>query len=615
MLLPALVLLAACGDGAPPPEITIEHVVSAIAPPLAPGAVVAEPSPGAVRRDVLQPGDRAGNGGPRDAVVAPPPAQLRFRLDVPPDAVLHFSAGVEGERRRDTSRGGVEFRVVVDGKEAFADTLNPAYTRHDRRWVDAAVDLQPWGGRTVDVTLETRAEDPGRPLAGTAGWSHVRMLRKERVVRQRANDGPNVLLVLVDTLRADRLGIYGAGSGTSAALDRFAARGLVFDVAVAQSSWTMPSVASIFTGLHPRSHGAVGPDVQDATGDAGGTLLADDVVTLAELAQEAGVSTVGVSSNMLVSRGTNLAQGFETFVELPYDPKQKDHAPASAVNRAFLDWLRRARDVRFLAYLHYMDVHGPYWPPANRPAPPAGMRSDLAVGFIQDFARKMNAGELPPPPPAHVEYLRALYDEDIRGWDKEFGLLIRDLAAQGVLDHTVVVVVADHGEEFLEHGNLTHGGHLYEESVHVPLVIVGPGVAPGRRSDIAQGIDLLPTISGLLGLSVPRGLSGRDVLTTHTADGVVSEIVSGFGGDGAGSGTVALRTARWKLIRPPGPALELYDLATDPGEHTNVAANAPESATLAASLDRWAGIAPPPPRMAGSDPSLRRKLRQLGYIE
>src|SRR5262249_15611584 len=184
-------------------------------------------------------------------------------------------------------------------------------------------------------------------LAGTAGWSNVRLGREEGGRGAPAGSGPNVLLLLVDTLRADRLGIYGADRNASPALDRFAARGLVFDVAVSQASWTMPAVASVLTGLHPRSHGAVGPLLEAADDAAGGTLLPSGVVTLAELAQQVGVTTVGVSTNSIIGRDTNFSQGFESFSELPFDTKARNYAPAAAANKMFLDWLDRARGARF----------------------------------------------------------------------------------------------------------------------------------------------------------------------------------------------------------------------------------------------------------------------------
>src|SRR5262249_27596207 len=288
-------------------------------------------------------------------------------------------------------------------------------------------------------------------------------------------------------------------------LDRFAARGTVFDLAVGQASWTMPAVASIFTGLHPRSHGAVKSAANEGRGKAGdGTLLPDGVVTLAETAQETGVTTVGISTNMIVSRASNLAQGFEPFLELPFDRSTKDFVHAAVVNRQFLDWTRRQPQLRFFAYLHYMEPHAPYAPPPElRPEPPAGIRPDLAAGRSQEFALAVNDHRAPRPDASVVRYLRSLYAGDIRSWDVDLGALIDQLEADGILERTIVVVMADHGEEFLEHGNLSHGNHLYEETVHIPLIMVGPGIPVGRRTDMAQGIDLLPTIASILAPPVP----------------------------------------------------------------------------------------------------------------
>jgi arylsulfatase A-like enzyme len=617
MLVTGLGLLVACGHDALPPQMTIEQVVTELAPPLAPGASVEGVPAAAVRRTLLQPGYTGGCGGTRDAVAVPPGTALRFHVDVPPDGALLFSVGVDGDKQRHPDRSGAEFRVKVDGRNAFARVVNPAARRRDRCWFDESIDLRAWAGRSVDVVFETQAERPERVLAGTAGWSRVRLVRQERRERQLASAGPNVLVLLVDTLRADRLGVYGATPSPSPALDRFAARGLVFDLAVGQASWTMPAVASIFTGLHPRSHGAVTSAADEGRGHEGsGTLLPDSVVTIAETAQEAGVTTVGISTNIIVGRASNLAQGFETFLELPFDKKTRDFVRAAVVNRRFLEWVRREPRLRFFAYLHYMEPHAPYAPPASLgPAPPPGIRADLAAGWVQKFALAVNERRVAPPDPAVLEHLRKLYEGDIRSWDDAFGELVKQLEADGILDRTIVVVTADHGEEFLEHGNLTHGGHLYEETVHIPLVVVGPGIPAGRRTDMAQGLDLLPTIASILGAPAPAGLAGRDLLATQTAGDVVSEIVGGFGDDAKGS-TVALRTARWKLIRrPDGGGTELYDLANDPGERTNLAATSEETAALGARLDRWAASAPPPPRATGTDPTLRAKLRQLGYVE
>jgi arylsulfatase A-like enzyme len=618
--LAALALAAACRRDALPPRVTVEDVVADLAPPLVAGATVTEPTPGAVRPGVLQPGDPLAGAGPRPSLVAPPPAVVRMTLEVPDGAALRFSAAVDGDKKRDDARSGVTFRVTVDGEERFAESVNPAARRRHRSWLDGHVDLRREAGRRVEVAFETRADDPARPLAGTPGWSHVRLVRETTRDRQRANAAvPNLLVLLVDTLRADRLGVYGAQPSPSPTLDQLAARGVVFADSVSQSSWTMPSVSTLLTGLYPRTTGAIGQrSGPDAPADLPGTaFLGDGVVTWAELAQRAGITTVGVSANPLVSRATNFAQGFETFVELPWDWRAHDWPRAGAVNQAFVDWLGHHRAWRFVAYLHYMEPHDPYTPPAAlRPAPtPPGLRPAVAAGTIDDLAKAINFRGAPGLSDAEIAWLRRLYDAEIRSWDDALAALLRGLESAGVLESTLVVVTADHGEEFQEHGRLKHGSHLYEESIHVPLVVAGPGVTAVRRTDTAQGIDLLPTLAGRLGLPAPAGLPGRDLFATSASGDAISETGSGIAPDGSFTDVVALRTPQWKLIRTPAlERIELYDLAHDPGERTNDATNG-EAVTLGAVLDRWAAAAPQAPLAGGNDPALRAKLRALGYVE
>ena len=556
----------------------------------------------------------------RRAIVAPPPAVLRFRVPAPPGAVLRFGIGVEAPGKRDRDAPGVGFTVSVDGRRVFSRTVNPAATRHDRRWFDEAVPLAGTGD-VVEVTLATDVEGDASRAVGLAGWSYVRVLRESARDRQAADAGPSVLVLLVDTLRADRLGCYGAQPSPSPALDRLAARGLVFEHAVAQAPWTLPSVASIFTGLHPRSHGAIG-DTREAT-DAGGErqhdpgFLPDALVTLAEQAAAAGVTTTGVAANPLVSRDTNLVQGFERFVQMASPDRSSRWPRASAVNDELVAWLRANRGRRFLAYLHYMDVHDPYEPPPDlRPAAPPGVRPAVASGQVGMVAERVNTGALPPLGDVEIGHLRALYDAGIRSWDAALGRLLGDLAALGVLDSTVIVVTADHGEEFQEHGRLKHGTNLYDETIRVPLVVAGPGLAARRVATQVQGIDLFPTLGAILGVEVPPGLPGRNVLASADERPAYSETRWGIAPDGRAADLVSARTPEWKLIQAPALGhSELYALGGDPGERRNVFGEAPDGAALAARLVAWQAEAPPPPLADGHAVGLRQKLRELGYLE
>ena len=595
-----------------PSRITIENVVADLSGTLDRSAVVAEPSDAPVRAGELEPNPYYKlHGGRRPALLAPPPSRIRHRLRLPADAALELSTGVQGPATRDTRLAGIRFSVSIDGEEVFARTIDPAASHRDRRWFDDRVELGRLADREVELTLSTDVAVPARRPSGIPGWSHVRVLHQTHRDRQPARpDAPNVLLLLVDTLRADQLGCYGAAPSPSPSLDRLARQGLVFESAIAQAPWTVPSVASIFTGLHPTSHGLTGDRVQ-------ASFLADTLPTLAAHAEQGGITTIGVSANFVVSRETNLARGFETFIALPENRDSREEARASDVNGVFLDWLHQNPGRRFLAYLHYMEPHEPYDPPAAlRPVPPEGIAPAVARGHVKDLMLAINHGRHAPLGPAAVGHLRALYQAEVRTWDTALGGLLEGLAAAGVRESTVILVTADHGEEFQEHGRLGHGTQLYDELLRVPLVIAGPGIVPGRVAEQAQGIDVFPTVSALLGLPPPPGLEGQNLLAARAARPAISETRNAIGPDGTEIRLLSLRTPEWKLIHAPALGRsELYDLAHDPGEHDDRFGAVPQGAALRETLAAWESAAPSPPVMTYYDPAFPEKLRALGYVE
>jgi len=606
-----------------PTRLPIEETVEDLLAGFSPTSVVAQRADAPVTLDALQPSpDGQMTGAYRRAIVAPPPTTVRFRIRVPAGGTLRFGAGVEGDGHRDATAGGVRFAVSVDGREVFSRVVNPAVSRGDRHWFDERVDLAAQAERQIEVVLRTEAERDAPRLAGKAGWSQLRVVRELERTRQEASpSAPNVLILLVDALRPDRLGCYGASPSPSPTLDALAAAGTVFDDAVAQSSWTMPAVATIFSGLHPRSHGVQGIPRRWAVpqGMSGGDewgFLPDGVRTLAECAEEAGITTMGVATNPLVSRATNYAQGFETFVEFGWNSKGHRWSRAPDVNASFLRWLRENREHRFLGYLHYMDVHDPYTPPPElRPPPPPAVRPAIARGDIDAFARKAwhEPGQLSA---AEVDYIQALYTAAIRSWDAELRRLLEALGGLGLRESTIIVVLADHGEEFQEHRRLAHGSQLYDEVLRIPLIVAGPSIGHARVRWQAQEIDLLPTVAAMLGLPPPPGLPGRDLFSGSESRPAFVETRYGVAPDGSDTDIVAVRGGDWKLIHMPTLARsELYDLARDPGEHENRFGTAPEGAALAERLAAWQTTAPPPPLATGRDPQLEEKLRALGYVE
>ncbi len=603
-----------------PATLRVEQTVVDLsgAPPA--GTIVAQRPDTPVRIGGIRPGRNTNpNAGYRTALVTAAPSLLRWRTAIPQRASLRFGAGVQPPDDIDPTAPGVRFTVRVDERRVFSRVLNPQAYHHDRKWADERIDLGPWAGREVTLELATNVDGPAGREAGTPGWSGIRVVRAyERRRQPAAADRPNVLVLLVDTLRADHLGCYGAAPSPSPNLDRLAERGLVFEQAIAQAPWTIPSVASILTGLHPRSHGVVAWPFSKpaARPENGSTVLPDVLPTLPAASAMAGITTVGVSANPMVSRTTNFARGFETFVEFAWDAERDRTARADEVNAAFLRWLRPNRGRRFLGYLHYMDVHEPYWPPAAfRPAAPAGVRPAVARGRLAGIAERVNWSSGPPLNAAEVQHLRNLYDGGIRFWDVELERLLDGLAALGVRDSTIVVVTADHGEEFQEHGKLTHGPDLYDELLHVPLVVVGPGVAPGRVREQVQGIDVFPTVAALLGVQTPAGLPGIDVMARREPRSAYSETSLGIV-DGKSGKLVSLRTPGWKLIQTPATGrFELYDLAHDAGEREDRFGTAPEGAVLAAELAAWQPPLPPAVAVTEATPKLERELRALGYVE
>ena len=605
-------------DGRFPPRIVQTEVVKELGFPLEPQAVVRQRADDPVRVERLEP---SGYRGGRRALVAPAPAEVRLNLDVPQDAALRVGLGAQlaGEPGRPAP---TRFSITLDGRTVYTRVLDPGTDRRARRWLDEQLSLEEFAGREVTIGLVTEPVDGVAPADGVRpGWARLQVVRETRRERQQVHpDAPHVLLLLVDALRADALGCYGASPSPSPVLDALAGRGVVFEQAIAQAPWTLPSVASIMTGLHPRSHGVMGRSLAaevaaaaDPTADVG--FLSDGLATIASEAARAGITTFGVSSNPLISLENNLARGFERFVVLRSDWEGSQWARAGHVHESFLRWAGRNRDRRFFAYLHYMEPHDPYVPdPAWAPADDPGLPADARAGLVRNLAEAIERGA-PLLPPTVLGHLRARYAGAVRAWDRALGELLEGLADLGLDRNTILVVTADHGEEFQEHGHLGHRRQLYDESLHVPLLVVGPGVAAGRRPEQVEGIDVFPTLARLLGVTAPPGLPGRDVLAGPLAERLAFvETQYGVAGGTTNVELLAARRATAKLVWAPAlEHRELYDLRDDPGERVN-RWPAAAGATLAESLAAHRAAAPPAPQASGSDPALEEKLRALGYV-
>jgi len=488
------------------------------------------------------------------------------------------------------------------------------------QWDHLALDLSAWRGRAVHLRLRPEPVSDAadrrcavRRLELKRGDARPRATFRTRTPK--SADPPNVVLYVIDTLRADRLGCYGYARPTSPRIDAFARSAVVFRDAVAQSSWTLPATASLLTGRTPPHHGAI--DV--------GTALLPNVVTLPERLRARGYRTAAFVTNSLASRSYGLDRGFAEFHLYPERPGQRatTYLPARILQHRVRRWLQRnATREPFFLYVHATDPHWPYLP-APRHARPfrqpgrtrADERSAVRAGRSYFFGNEHH-GERPTTMPRdRVAVLSDLYDGDVRAADEAFGVLMDDLAGLDLLDRTLVVLTSDHGEEFLDHDGLGHGQTLHDEVLHVPLAVRLPGGTGGgeRVQATVQQIDVVPTILALAGVAPGAELEGRSLLDEADADArVVSHL------DQLGVRFDSITTRHWKAIRDlgahVGPApIAVYDRDADRIERHDVASVRPVIAGYGRQLLRRALMTfRPGPEV---DDAVLARLRALGYVD
>ncbi len=438
-------------------------------------------------------------------------------------------------------------------------------------------------------------------------------------------DRHTLFLVTVDTLRADRLEVYGGSRELVPVLRSWADGGIVFDRAYATSSWTVPSVTSLLTSLYPTSHGARhGFRFDDRIWSQ--ESVPSTAVTLAEVLREAGYVTYAVVANPHLDRTFGFARGFDRYVLL-------DRAPAEDVAAQLLEWAPAvAATPKVFVWLHFMDPHLPY---AEReataeevaPAVPAEARV-AAREYLERL--RANAGVAPAPEALaarmdeHRDGVLALYDAEIAG----VGRAVEDLLSEiPRLGRGIVAFTSDHGEEFLERGFLGHGHTLHDETTRVPLVMRLPRMPVAQRVSIpVSQVDLAPTLLTLVGVASPPDWSGRPLLSPDGAwlGAEPSPVLAELDRFELQPVQHALVDGPWRMIRsrPPGEdgsaVRRLYHLLDDPGERRDLAAENPDAdrrlelllATVRGALPRHAAER----REVVVSPHTLEALRALGYI-
>lgn len=421
----------------------------------------------------------------------------------------------------------------------------------------------------------------------------------------------NVVVLLADTLRADHLGSYGYERPTSPNFDRFFGGGTIFHNARAQASCTYPSVNSILTSRYPA------PFLSQPDKRMG---IPSDMPTLADVLKENGYSTIALSASPIIRKtGTKynnyggFDSGFDVFDE------QCMWREARCMNEKLLGYLNQAREP-FFVYVHYMDPHDPYRPPSwYQKRYSAGYEGldYIAAGNPNPIADAIHwQRPLPEYQPADLQHLINLYDDEISYFDGELGVLLGELASRGVLDHTIVVLAADHGEQFLEHGFLKHCYTLFDTDIHTPLAFRIPGEGEGLNVDAAvQNVDIVPTILDYAGIpSADRGFEGRSL--RPYMEGAGPAVAESFAMQGVGR---SVTDGRFKLrYDAKKREFALYDLRRDPGELNDVLReSSAEFVRLERSLQSWeakvaAGKSSEQLMAAGEE--VQERLRALGYL-
>ncbi|MGA1791007.1 MAG: tetratricopeptide repeat protein [bacterium] len=395
----------------------------------------------------------------------------------------------------------------------------------------------------------------------------------------------NLLLITVDTLRADHLGCYGYKSIKTPNIDKLASGGMLFSQVMTPVPITLPSHTSIMTGLYPIQHGVR---------NNGNFFLNREIITLAEIMKGYGYQTGACVGSFVLDSIFGLDQGFDFYDDNFTPGKKRIHSlynerKAEDVNKVAIQWLEKNKDQRFFLWLHYYDPHSPYFPP---------------LSFLLDYRDRPYDGEI-----AYVDYC--------------LGELFKKMKDMGLMDKTVIIFTADHGEGLGDHNELTHAVFIYDATLHVPLIIDAPGLQERGKTITAMvsNMDIMPTVIELFGLRPIKGLAGKslmpliyggvsDIHNQILCESLCPELNFGW------SRLEGIRTKEWKYIQ--APVSELYQLGMDRGEEKNILHQGSEDhSKWKTILEKFKQEHPPvievsqPKKM---DPETEQRLRSLGYV-
>jgi arylsulfatase A-like enzyme len=564
-----------------------------------------------------------------DTIFIDPLARMRYHLRVPDDGRLSFELGLQSDPHQVSAdrEAGPVFSVSIreDGSEpetVFEERMiegSAAKKRHE-------VDLSSRAGRIVRLTFQLEhAVDPGTEASSTyaaigrpriEGYDSLRRAHDAvpNKPELRGIEKSNLIVILLDAANPSHFGGYGYERDTTPNIDRLARDGVLFSQAYAHAPNTRASTASLFTSTYPPTHRVIAPD----------TMLSDEAVSWAEGLRDAGFKTFAATSNVQVSPVYNLLHGFDETVEL-----YKDKKGGVVLAQEFLapvgEWLETNRSEQFFMYLHVLQPHAPY----NPPPPAGGAFSSGYTGPLKDV-RRLNPRtiKLLDLRPEDLAYLVAKYDENLLYADSFVGDLVGLLSRYDLLEDSILLITADHGEAFLTHGHVGHSSSVYDDEVRIPLIMRFPArydLGGQKIGAVVQSIDLMPTFLDLFEAPYAgQEMQGRSLLPLLVGQSdKIHEDIATFFGRLSPEGTQvasALRGERYKFFEYRSRRY-LFDLQADPAEQINIYLSKPVIAgyyvqRLKKLQREWSeGQSLAAESKISLDEDIKEQLRSLGYIK
>ena len=527
----------------------------------------------------------------RDYIYSLCPSELAFDVTLPEDCLLDVTLG---NLYRDTQ---IAYQILVRTQDSAKTAVIASHSLPGNDpCKQVTCDLSEYTGKRIKLILKAEAGHDNH----AALWGNPTIYRN----RNAGRDGPNVILYVIDTLRADHLSCYGYGRPTSPHIDSLADKGVLFERCIAQAPWTAPSAASYLSSLYPTTHKV------SVKQNPEGRLL-DSMPIIPEVLKKYGFVNAAFISNPMVNSQRNLVRGYDSLYYIDVLNAELYAEPSSKIlSEQIASWLKDNHKKRFFLYVHAMDPHEPYDPPSpydtmfQKEEAGAGKMKRLTKAYRQFISAWKESGQdsfekfKSNYPPGQLKMIsdkfrieQALYDGEIAHNDYQLGKLIQLLKQSGIQKDTILIVIADHGEEFFEKGFRSHGHSLHSSLVHVPLIFhYPPLVAQGKRiSRPVQLIDVFPSLLDLLDIVLPKTLQGHS-LAPLMGDGDCEQHL-GFSHRGEfwnwrsftdmipriyGDETHCLVDRQWKAVyrvfQGKANTIELYDLDEDHGEKNDLSA-------------------------------------------